>query len=436
MPIPPVYLLELQIKFSKYRIREINKHFSERFSVPTAKIPHITLFGPFILKTGFSEIDLLTQIARQVRKFNSIPLLIDGFDKREGKKGHVIAHKVNPGAELLEMKKSFIAELTRFTKTEGMGDSDIADMWFHSTIAKKLTGQDVQKIWKNLASAGGSDELSSEHDASFFQNILLKMRGLFLHKSSFHQIHPLRINEEIIRISILRRSELLAEYDLAEKKWLSRSSSLSKSIWGHSVRSYRLQNGLELTEAISRPGEIFVIGDTHFGHRNIIDYCARPFITSNVSEMDSVLTNNWNFTVSPQDRVIFLGDVRYGRFSKHPLFYLNRLNGKKHLIRGEHDDPKLVHGMLDTFEMIYQDVKFLFIHDPKDVAPGYDGWVIHGHVHNNNLWKYPFFNPQEKRINVSAEVVNYRPIPLSYIVTLINSGNGRLMIYNLDSSIR
>jgi hypothetical protein len=221
MPKPRVYIIELQMGFTNDKIKEINKHFSQSFNVPTAKIPHITLFGPFILKKGVQEIDLLTRIARLIREFNSIPLEIDGFDKREGKKGYVIAHKVNPGAELLEMKRSFIAELTKITKTEGMGDSDIAHMWFHITIAKKLTKQNMQNIWDTLASVKGSDDLSLEQEVSFFQNIRLTLWELFSRKRSLSRIHPLLINEEVIRISILRGTKILAEYDLTEKKWLS-----------------------------------------------------------------------------------------------------------------------------------------------------------------------------------------------------------------------
>ena len=55
---------------------------------------------------------------------------------------------------------------------------------------------------------------------------------------------------------------------------------------------------------------VFVIADTHFWHKNIIDYCDRPF--NSVEEMNSTLIKNWNKTVTNDDIVIHLGDVGFG----------------------------------------------------------------------------------------------------------------------------
>jgi calcineurin-like phosphoesterase family protein len=50
--------------------------------------------------------------------------------------------------------------------------------------------------------------------------------------------------------------------------------------------------------------KVFFIADTHFGSERILNYENRPF--KSVKEMDEVLVNNLNSTVSKDDIVWFL----------------------------------------------------------------------------------------------------------------------------------
>ena len=54
---------------------------------------------------------------------------------------------------------------------------------------------------------------------------------------------------------------------------------------------------------------VFFIADTHFGHANVIKFCARPF--ASVEEMDETLIENWNAKVKGCDTVFVLGDMFY-----------------------------------------------------------------------------------------------------------------------------
>ena len=79
---------------------------------------------------------------------------------------------------------------------------------------------------------------------------------------------------------------------------------------------------------------VYFIADTHFGHKNIIEYENRPF--GNVEEMDKVLIKNWNNTVSKADTVFMLGDFSfYGK--EKTMNICQSLNGKKILVMGNHD---------------------------------------------------------------------------------------------------
>ena len=78
----------------------------------------------------------------------------------------------------------------------------------------------------------------------------------------------------------------------------------------------------------------YYISDLHFGHGNIIKFDQRPFAT--VEEMTHVLIRNWNSTVTNQDTVYILGDFCWGKETDW-IRILDKLNGNKVLIRGNHD---------------------------------------------------------------------------------------------------
>jgi len=160
---------------------------------------------------------------------------------------------------------------------------------------------------------------------------------------------------------------------------------------------------------------IYLISDTHFDHSNIIRYSHRPF--SSVFEMNSAIIRNWNSTVKKDDIVYFLGDWGFGRGHRPAAYWISRLNGKIISIRGSHD-----HGQGRQSILHYKILKtnkhtFLLVHDPND-SRTWKGWLIHGHIHNSKMDKYPFINGNRKTINVSVELTSYTPISLDFLESL------------------
>lgn len=77
---------------------------------------------------------------------------------------------------------------------------------------------------------------------------------------------------------------------------------------------------------------LFFTADTHFGDHRTINIQRRPFAT--VAAMDEAIVAGWNAVVGPQDEVWHLGDVAR-RAEDVPA--LARLDGAKHLVRGNND---------------------------------------------------------------------------------------------------
>jgi calcineurin-like phosphoesterase family protein len=96
----------------------------------------------------------------------------------------------------------------------------------------------------------------------------------------------------------------------------------------------------------------YFTADTHFGHDSIRKHCGRPFKT--VAEMDKTLIANWNARVRPRDTVYHLGDFAF-KASRQIEDYRRKLNGKIHLIRGNHDskDPGRLERVFDSVHSLH-----------------------------------------------------------------------------------
>lgn len=102
---------------------------------------------------------------------------------------------------------------------------------------------------------------------------------------------------------------------------------------------------------------IWFTSDHHFGHKNIIRFCERPF--DSVEEMNEALIKRWNEKVQPHDRVYHLGDVALCSAEKLNSI-LDRLNGQIYLIKGNHEGAatscaKRFQWVKDYFELTIKD---------------------------------------------------------------------------------
>ena len=132
---------------------------------------------------------------------------------------------------------------------------------------------------------------------------------------------------------------------------------------------------------------LFFISDTHFGHKNIIRLAKRPF--ASVEEMDEALIENWNSVVGAGDTVYHLGDFAY-RNALGADHYMQKLNGRVHLIRGNHDThtlksfPEIFESVVDYFELKVESRTIVLSHYPMREWHGCwrGAWHLFGHVHS------------------------------------------------------
>lgn len=84
---------------------------------------------------------------------------------------------------------------------------------------------------------------------------------------------------------------------------------------------------------------IWFTADTHFGHARIVEF--HPDRAATLDEMHERLVENWNAHVGRGDTVWHLGDFAMGELDDSLKFF-HRLNGSKHLVRGNHDSNRTV----------------------------------------------------------------------------------------------
>ena len=178
---------------------------------------------------------------------------------------------------------------------------------------------------------------------------------------------------------------------------------------------------------------------------NILRFDQRPFST--VEEMEHVLISNWNSTVTNEDTVYILGDFCW---DKEPewIRILDKLNGNKVLIRGNHDLKNISTKMKNKFADIkdYKEIDdngrtVIMCHYPiLAYKHSFDPnvFMLFGHVHNNTRESHLIthfikqirqnciekFDNRGQLINVGCMMpwIDYTPRTLDYLINKLDNG--------------
>lgn len=210
------------------------------------------------------------------------------------------------------------------------------------------------------------------------------------------------------------------------------------------------------------PATTWVVSDTHFGHDNIVGYCARP------EDHEQIMIAEWRKWVPDDATVLHLGDLAYSSNGRFKHIVAKELTGtRKLLIQGNHDrqrfsfyraagfslvkpfkiewgalmrECKMCHGEgwvggmmgetcpeCDGRQFKEYPWTISFCHYPwnetEDGPQGPFDIRIHGHIHNNGYTRDGYVPFLKNHINLSVEQTRYRPVNLKLLLDAALTGN-------------
>jgi calcineurin-like phosphoesterase family protein len=156
----------------------------------------------------------------------------------------------------------------------------------------------------------------------------------------------------------------------------------------------------------------FFTSDSHFGDHRMINIHKRPF--ASVAEMDAALESAWNAAVSPKDEVWHLGD--FARKANDVSVLLTRLNGVKHLVRGNNDPPATAAApgwasVQDYAEVEEAGRRLVLCHYPFRSWNGQAKGAINLHGHSHGRLK-----PMPRQFDVGVDVWALRPVTIEEVL--------------------
>jgi len=187
-------------KYAKEVIHDVARKFYVNGVTQKRAVPHISLFGNF--KT-LNEKEIISEIKSVGRRYELVPFRIKGFDFFDNKKNKVIYLDVEPSEELKNLRRDIYRRLSKYSNNCKKSDMK-HDFDFHATVAFKDIDYKFERIWDYI-----------------------QMKRV-----------PY-INQYLLRITILKNSKILCEYDLMQQKLLNRKEALSKEDWKKTITIFK-----------------------------------------------------------------------------------------------------------------------------------------------------------------------------------------------------
>ena len=161
----------------------------------------------------------------------------------------------------------------------------------------------------------------------------------------------------------------------------------------------------------------WLVSDTHFNHQKLEEWGGRS------GDWQAQLWAGID-AIPSTDTLIHLGDICIGDDEDVHKRICLHARGTKILVRGNHDKKSLNwylnHGwdfVVDGLELIYHGHYLHLTHRPAR-PQGNTTWNIHGHTHGNlhRSEEYCNFYSDQYHIDISPEIVGYKPLRLDTLM--------------------
>ncbi len=202
-----VYHIEFRIrghakKYAKTLIYDVGKKFRVRGMAGKHVVPHISLYGPFFT---MHQRDVVAAVVAVCSRYRLVPFTFRGFNYFDNSTNKVIYLDIVPSEVLVNLRFELARTLLPITSSKSKEDRKTrADFKFHSTIAFKDIDNKFRAIWKYISTKEKPD-----------------------------------IKQHLLRVTIIKNSKILYEYDLMQQKLLNRNQALNKHIFMETIRELK-----------------------------------------------------------------------------------------------------------------------------------------------------------------------------------------------------
>lgn len=168
---------------------------------------------------------------------------------------------------------------------------------------------------------------------------------------------------------------------------------------------------------------IYFTSDLHLGHRNILKLSNRPF--GEIEHHDDVIIDNYNKIVGKDDVCYILGDIAWNQSYENYKKIFSRLNGRKYIIIGNHDNKQhLIRCQKDGLIISVESAKNLQIgkdniylsHYPMREWSGFyrGAYHLYGHCHGN-------LDDYKQSTDIGVDCWEYEPVSYEEVKEYIDN---------------